>query len=791
MERARFNIIKSKAGKTIVEVIFSNNKKVPLSSNLNHSDPLSLNGKEIEVEREKGQIIKIICEDKVLYDKSNKPTSVPSQRKSSPSQALAHNNADIYSKAPYNFIPLNEKVISAENPPDFDRYHTDRFNRFTGYIDLEIKALTPLYIRDALTMEEYRERGEMEKNDKTFINPDFFSPGGILRIPGSSLRGMIRTMVEIVSYGKFESFEKDRKFHFRSFADKSLDLREQYREKILGGDKDTGYYPKVNAGYLVKEGLDYYIIPAKKISGTQFFRVEEKDILKSNVISEKMKKFSHYSCKNSKHNVKSQTAGECPKCNKPLVQIYEPNEKYKIGFKPVKFKYEPPKKHTNHSVPLYYAKITDIWKVDDPSASQRALTGMLVLSNWMRGPRGKEGKHLHWVIGPEDNSRKLELAEGVLDNYRNDKWREKDTDLLEYFKNKNSEAKVPCFYVERNGKVISFGHTGLFRVAYEKSLKEFSTNELKKVESIDIAEAIFGNETNFAGRIFVEDAYLEGEPQKALLDTDIPKILSNPKPTTFQHYLEQDISKISIDDKDNIRGLKTYNSETNIRGYKLYWHRTPEGWEEIEISYDEKKFYELLGKYQINKKDFQPYILEEKNKKIRISLNNLPDNIRQIVFESIGIYETQHTKLTPVKEGTTFRGRIRFENLSNVELGALLFVLDLPENLAHKLGMGKPLGLGSVEIKPTLYISNREKRYKDLFSEWAGIEKSADNNKFKKAFEDYMHNNEKKQSLWEVSRLKELKQMLDIKSKPDNSKTTYMVVDEFRKRKVLPKPTDV
>ncbi|BCB96585.1 CRISPR-associated RAMP family protein [Dissulfurispira thermophila] len=677
-------------------------------------------------------------------NKGKKSGAVPSQRKSSPSQAPAHNNADIYSKAPYNFIPLNDRVVKAEPVPVFNRYHSDRF---TGYIDLEIKALTPLYIRDALTMEEYRERDKMEQEKKTFINPDFFSPGGILRIPGSSLRGMIRTMVEIVSYGKFESFENKR-LYYRAVGDTSK-LGLDYRDTMV--DTENNYFPKVKAGILKKTGYrEYRIYPSKEIERTQIYRI---NFDKRTGIVDGTKDFK--------------------------LESFESKD---VFFKPVS-----PQDHTHYrfnkktgmreAFLLRYAKLTSISLTKDPNHPNK---GFIIASGHM------DKKHMHWVINePEENYEGIEIPEEVIKEYQNDGNR-KAPNILE--KANKKQNGVPCFYITASsGRILSFGHTGMFRLAYQKTIGDHVPSDLKSNNITDLATAIFGDTEKRASRVFFEDAIFDGEPQSALLKTDIPKILSGPKPTCFQHYLEQKPENL----KNHPKELAHYNSNNPVRGYKLYWHRTPEGWEEIEISYDEKKFYELLGKYQINKKDFQPYILEEKNKKIKISLNNLPDNIRQIVFESIGIYETQHTKLTPVKEGTTFRGRIRFENLSNVELGALLFVLDLPENLAHKLGMGKPLGLGSVEIKPTLYISDREKRYKDLFSEWAGIEKSADNNKFKKAFEDYMHNNEKKQSLWEVSRLKELKQMLDIKSKPDNSKTTYMVVDEFRKRKVLPKPTDV
>ncbi|MEE4359531.1 MAG: type III-E CRISPR-associated gRAMP effector Cas7-11 [Desulfococcaceae bacterium] len=48
-----------------------------------------------------------------------------------------------------------------------------------------------------------------------------------------------------------------------------------------------------------------------------------------------------------------------------------------------------------------------------------------------------------------------------------------------------------------------------------------------------------------------------------------------------------------------------------------------------------------------------------------------------------------------------FQFEIRFENLRDWELGLLIYSLQLEKGLAHKLGMGRPLGFGSVEIQVT------------------------------------------------------------------------------------------
>ena len=649
------------------------------------------------------------------------------------------------SRAPYNFVPLNKKIVPAEEIPAFNKYHE---NKHTGYIEIEIQTLTPIYIRDTIEEKEFKEKKTLENSENINMNPDFFSPGGILRIPGSSLRGLVRTMVEITGFGKISFLEADRKFHYRSFADKSIDLRNQYKNKMLSGNQNSGHGQKIKAGYLIREGLDYYIKPAQIKHGTQFFRVEEGEAINRGIIKEKMSVVENYTC--IKHGkIKQKAPGKCPECKKDLIPVYKENPAYKPGFKEIKFTYEAPQKHM-HSKPLFYAKVTDIWERSDRAAPQNAIEGVIVLSKWMRGPKGKKGKHLHWVIGPEDNNtEKLKILPEVISDYENDLNRDKNNvDLLKLL-SLNPEGHIPCFYIEENGKVKSFGHTGLFRIAYDKTLKEFLPPEHLNINGLDLAEAIFGKdgfkgaEDAIASRVFFENALLVKGQENVLLDAKTPKILSTPKPTSFQHYLEQGVN-LKTDDKENIMGLKTYNDDTLLRGHKQYWHKDGAGWEKTD---------------------------------------------RNKVKE----HASQYTKIKPVRKDIVFRGIIRFENLSRIELGALLFALDLPTGCAHKIGMGKPLGLGSIRITPKLFLSNRKERYKSLLAEWEGYNRSSDIKVFKEEFEQYVLQKlgESANSLWELERMKQLKVMLDFNKKPSNIKTTYLDLAEFRKRRVLPRPIEI
>lgn len=683
MEKAKFIIGKNKKNKLFGEILFEDGKKMPIPSHVLLNE--SYNDKECEVSRDShGHIEKIVYEGKELFSKrlvdhkqsARTITSVYNEKvdfnkKQTGLHFFGKKNNQNYgpAKAPYNFIPLNMSVVEGEKVPNFNKYYVDEdkltgYRRMTGYIDCRLETLTPLYIRDT------NSNIEQEANE----NPDFFSPGGKLKIPGSSLRGMIRNLVEIASWSKFKFFD-DKLLYYRGLADMSS-LQKEYRDNMSSKDRRTGKsIYKFNAGYLIKDGLNYFIIPAILEDGKQFIQVKKRD-------------------KTEEFTVEKQTNG-----------------KYLVVSGKM-----PQKEHD--------------WLLNPPDfGAERILI-----------PR----KDILFYVSDEnkykDDDKKPECAR-------------KDGDLLRLLKC-SEEKMTPCFYVrwkDRKGEDrVTFGHTGYFRLAYKKSIGEHIPDYLKDESKLDMAEAIFGKELSHASRVFFEDAVLLPGQQDVLMPKKSPKILSGPKPTNFQHYLRQDGKELKT--------LNHWNSECYIRGHKLYWHRNNKDWYEKEI-----------------------------------------------------IKDKQHTIIKAVKPGTIFNFRIRFENLSKVELGALLFVLDLPENHYHKLGMGKPLGLGSIKITPSLFLIDRKKRYTRLFenNKWYLAIEEASMGEYKRDFEEYILGKMKEDErgdancLWDVGRMKELREMLDwgnVSKKDWLDKTRYMEIghiqngkkeNEFKYRRVLPKPSEV
>ena len=86
-------------------------------------------------------------------------------------------------KAPYNFIPLPEKVLAAEPLLDQDRYHA---SRHTGWMSCTLTTASPLYVRCGVLPEDFGQENTDTPADFFYTDPDTLEPV----IPGSSLRGI-------------------------------------------------------------------------------------------------------------------------------------------------------------------------------------------------------------------------------------------------------------------------------------------------------------------------------------------------------------------------------------------------------------------------------------------------------------------------------------------------------------------------------------------------------------------------------------------------------------------------
>jgi CRISPR/Cas system CSM-associated protein Csm3 (group 7 of RAMP superfamily) len=83
-----------------------------------------------------------------------------------------------------------------------------------------------------------------------------------------------------------------------------------------------------------------------------------------------------------------------------------------------------------------------------------------------------------------------------------------------------------------------------------------------------------------------------------------------------------------------------------------------------------------------------------------------------VPFSRSGKNNNQRKKISPIEADQQFQFHVDFENLSQTELELLCFALKPFAGFEHRIGLGKPLGLGSIQIEPlALGLINRSRRY--------------------------------------------------------------------------------
>lgn len=626
--------------------------------------------------------------------------------------------------APYNFVPLPEKILTLNRSlPPHDRYDP---KLFTGTLKCTLTTASPLYVRAARTWEQYTTETEPP------ADPFYGETKDTLLIPGSSLRGMLRNLVEVISYSRIAPVTT-RPLFFRTVDVSSIG--KAYGKRMSGGDAgEQGWFTLARAGYMELRGGDFFIRPAREIFGTQHFRVDEDIALQARIPG-----LRNLAIQNENGR-------------------WGPNRTYHWVRHPVWFRPVAPTSHLPTS-PTFYADVVEIRVQDLAPDGPGWEQGYFVASGWVPSPKGGKGKRRHWIVGPptDDENQLILVSDEDIDLYRaSGRTQAIDREKKSVLPVKEDE-KIPCFYTfwqdEDGRQRVAFGHTGMFRLPYQQSPSQMLPGHLLNVDGYDLAEALFGfvdqsssQREAVAGRVFITDARLEGDPTQAVMDERVlsDQALSSPKPTTVQHYLAQS-------DPDHPENLKHYdsnpNTETHLRGHKFYWHVGASG---------------------------------DVDKRLARSPKQRPGD--------------KSNRFRPVKEGQSFTFEIHFENLLPEELGALLWVLDKAEAPEYrlKLGMGKPYGLGSIAITYELLLTDRQMRYGDLFKDdsWneGTIEKDPGVDQAKASFEQYVLNNKEVnpnqcRSIDELPRIRELLALLTWQGSPAEDKTRYMELNEFTGRK--------
>ena len=139
-------------------------------------------------------------------------------------------------KSPYNFVPLNKQVYI---PDWWDKVsHDIPFeDGIDGSIEVTWKNISPLFIRDASVGNgEFSMHIADQKGTRRYF------------IPGASLKGMLRSVISILSFGKMEQYEN------QYFGHRDFDT------KLPEGRKYAKNMENIKFGWLEKQPDETFVL---------------------------------------------------------------------------------------------------------------------------------------------------------------------------------------------------------------------------------------------------------------------------------------------------------------------------------------------------------------------------------------------------------------------------------------------------------------------------------------------------------------------------------------------------
>lgn len=507
---------------------------------------------------------------------------------------------------PYNFVSLDS---ACEKGHDYVAIK-EKNNLLTGYISIEIKTETPIFIPNTTNYDAFEYRTAIDENgqDKKIKSYNFFSYEDLSDqnrrerwstpvIPGSEIRGVIRSAFEAVTSSCMNTLDEERVMYKRTVkqaepgrlsydnAAKTWNIKpcERIGVNTRPGNRDNnGPFNKFSS---YKEGQEVYIKIAanyygKRIRGQwhDLFRVVEK-------ISDK------------------------------------PENGFEKGY----VHHGEPFGHRKHHESVFIKENSPAEEVDK-DAVKRLLENIKLYKDDTVNIHINQNKHRGYQ---KLNPQSIHDLDGV----------------LVYYKPHNGIYYLSPSAISRE----------VFKNRPKDLAQDFTPCESQK--NLCVACALFGmvkEKESVSSRVRFTDALsaVEKNPKDYFDNHVIFEELASPKPSSTEFYLKKTVSGTDIWNYDyaveNQHDIRGYTPR--IRGRKFYWHKNISQYAGIPPGTD-KSDRNVGGR--------------------------------------------------PVKKGESFKSRIYFNDITENELKKLVWVLRPNGNSSknyHKIGMGKPIGLGSIKI---------------------------------------------------------------------------------------------
>ena len=397
--------------------------------------------------------------------------------------------------SPYNFIPLSDTV----HTPGWQEVSQDvpLADGVSGTFDIEISTKSPTIVGD-------------EKQGDT-VN-FFTTPDGKLAIPGSSIKGMIRGIVETITNARLTQIN-DTKISYREFIPS---YTQEFTATVV--PKEI-WKTKTHAGWLKFENEKW------TLKETTLFRIENTEIRRA-----------YRSIQN-------------------LAKEAEETYKKIQGIQEVTFNVNNITEDNSKHKQIYQEAI----QLNNNNAEEQ---GFLIIT----GQAGR--KKMNFIFQSPESEIDF-LNDKVMVDFLSVATKEdpqNKSDIYKYLNDLNHKHGVPVFFLKDNdGKVKALGLTQIFRLMHKQSIGDLMPNSHKRTKiKLDFAELLFGdidNNNPKKGRVNVGLSTITSIEHTT---QEITKVLASPKPSFYPTYINQKepnpVKKHNNFDTENakISGRKQY-----------------------------------------------------------------------------------------------------------------------------------------------------------------------------------------------------------------------------------------
>ncbi|MCX7775560.1 MAG: TIGR03986 family CRISPR-associated RAMP protein [Spirochaetaceae bacterium] len=610
---------------------------------------------------------------------------------------------------PYNFVPALPRNTLDQELGDHSPARHDRFERklYSGSITVTMETVTPLLIPDA-------ENAETNGAGHTTFDMLTDDQGRPL-IPASSVRGMLRSAYEIITNSRFSKFPKEthsKRLGYRVEAKESLNLvpvriikenselfaelwtgtrslnnnaeRERTHEPLYAAWLHSYERDPANNNHKIKVIPCYSDEPkTKPIHGDKVYAVVQ--LYRHTEINHPNRSFDFWKVMAIYHSRNALLKSRI----RPETQVIERGNKRYVPQNIIKHAHgyifiTNPNIEKKHDERLFFLPLgtSPQKKPIKPSVIE---TYEKLINNYQEihkdelEKRKREGKSFDAYLGPEPG--KTAWSPHVYDP---DYSKLKDGDL--------------CYAKIEDGTIKMLYPVSISRDLQEASPWDLLDDSLKPAENLNQlspVDRVFGWVNPYSDKpVDQKDAWrglLRLSPVRCLNGRDslqkfhnsqiggIPlAILGSPKPQQARFYVAKDKNGTPLDNGIGKKDAQ-YKAGYSLRGRKVYPHHCG-----LPNNYWNEPEHDRTQQKNANSNWYQEY---------RRPKDEDGNEQRDNQNKSIKAW---------IKPGTRFQFDIQFMNLSEVELGALLWLLSLNQNDTEKwclrLGAGKPLGFGSVAL---------------------------------------------------------------------------------------------